>query len=379
MKVLHVIAGLGEGGAEAMLVQLCKSDAENEHIVVSLMDDGKHGAQLRAAGVSVHCLGMPKGRVTPRGLWELYAVLKRTRPRVVQTWMYHADLVGGIVARLAGIEAVCWGLHTSTVEPATLGRPTYYVARQCARLSRFIPRRIISCSEEGARRHAAIGYSPERLTVIHNGYDIQRFSMDGVERRRIRIEWGLESDEIAIGTVARFDPLKDHANLFAAMQRLQHANRKVVWVLVGSGMTDQNATVRAMLREAGVSCRILLLGSRPDVPRVMNGLDIHVLSSRIEGFPNVLAEAMACGTPCVTTAVGDAAIIVGDTGWVVPTRDSAALATAVERALHSLGDRSSWDIRRAAARQRVADKFSAEHMCKAYRLTWEGTLSKAQA
>jgi Glycosyltransferase len=117
---------------------------------------------------------------------------------------------------------------------------------------------------------------------------------------------------------------------------------------------------------------ISLLGQRTDIATIMNSLDVHILSSSFgEGFPNVVAEAMACGTPCITTDVGDAAIIVGDTGWVVPPKDSQALANAMLEAMEEKQNNpQAWKARKQACRERIVNNFSIEKMVDSYHQVW---------
>lgn len=383
MKVLHIITSLADGGAEAVLYRLCTHDAESRHVVVSLMDEGKYGPLLRAVGIEVHGIGMPRGGIRMGALWRLWRLVRQQRPDVVQTWMYHADLIGGCVARMAGVPVVCWGMHNTTLDPGASARGTILVARLCARLSRWVPRAIVSCSREAVRVHRALGYTAEKFVVIPNGYDLGRFTPDDVARQRLRGQWGIDADTPLIGMVARFDPQKDHATLVAALGMLAGAGAAFRAVLVGTGMDDGNAALVAAMAAAGLGERVRLLGRRDDVPAVMCALDLHVLSSAYgEAFPNVLAEAMACGTPCVTTNVGDAALIVGDMGWVVPPRDAEALADAIGTALLERAERpTDWSMRGRVARERVAGHFGIESMVAAYRTVWQaardGAPSKA--
>lgn len=372
MKILHVITCLDDGGAEAVLYRLCTHDGENQHVVVSLMDAGKYGPLLRAGGVDVYCLGMPRGRFWLAGLRHLWRLMRTQRPDVVQTWMYHADLVGGVVARLAGVRAVCWGVRNTTLEPGSSARGTIWVARACARLSRRVPRTIVSCSREAARVHGALGYATEKFTVIPNGYDLKRFAPDVAAQERLRAKWDIAADLPLIGMVARFDPQKDHTTLLSALGQFARAGAAFHAVLVGAGIDADNAALEGAIKAAGLDGQVRLLGGRDDVPAVMNALDLHALSSAYgEAFPNVLAEAMACGTPCVTTDVGDAALIVGDTGWVVPPRDAEALAAAIDDAMRERAERpAAWAQRRRAARERVVEHFDVERMAGAYRAAW---------
>ncbi len=370
MVVVHVITGLDDGGAEAVLYRLISATSFNEHRVISLMGEGKYGPLLRDQGVPVLTLGMPRGRLTWRGMKRLLRVLRDERPDVVQTWMYHANLLGGLLARFVGIASVVWGIHNSTLMPGA----TLWVARVCALLSWWIPRRIVVCAEQAAAVHSRLGYARQKMAVIPNGYDVRQFSSDVMARQRLRAEWGVRENEALIGMVARWDPQKDHANLMAALASLLERS-KLCWkaVLVGPGMDVKNRDLVAMRDRHGLVERVRLLGPRGDIPAVMNALDVHVLSSAYgEAFPNVLAEAMACGTPSVTTDVGDAALIVGDTGWVVPPRSEQLLAKAMEHALQQWAeDCGQWRQRQQAARERIVHSFSLDTMAQRYRQVWE--------
>ncbi len=172
-------------------------------------------------------------------------------------------------------------------------------------------------------------------------------------------------------THSRAQTKKDHDNLIKVLARLVEQEQAFSLVLVSTGLDKRSTTLVVQLDAAGLRERIHLLGPTSDVPAVMNALDVHVLSSSAEAFPNVLAEAMACGTPCVTTDVGDAALIVGDTGWVVPPKDSAALAQAMVTAIEAWRDRGAWTRRQAACRARIAEHFSIDAMVERYRAVWD--------
>lgn len=373
MKVFHITTGLNDGGAEAVLYRLATKNEPTRHHVISLMDEGKYGPLLRKAGTKVTCLNMPRGRLTLGGLWHLWRLLRQERPKVVQTWMYHGDLVGGVIARLAGVERVCWGIHHTTLERGKSARSTIFVARLNARLSRWVPHAIVCCAEKTRVVHAELGYSADKMVVIPNGYDLQRFQPDADSRKRLRQEWRVSDDMCLLGLVGRFDPQKDHANLIAALAHLKQSSVEFRCVLVGTGLNESNITVVNWIAQHGLVNQVVLLGQRNDIPDVMNALDLHLLSSSAEAFPNVLAEAMACGTPCVTTDVGDAALIVGNTGWVVPPGSPEALAKAVQAACQErLIHPPDWSSRQNAARQRIVAHFSIKRMINGYKQVWSG-------
>lgn len=371
--ILHVITGLEDGGAEGALYRLCKFDRVNRHVVVSLLAGGKYVEPLKELGVQVHSLEMDRGRFSLTALLALRRLIRRYRPDTVQTWLYHSDLIGGLASRLAGAEQVVWGIRHATLIPGKVKRSTILTARICAMASRFIPDKIICCSYAAEKVHVGLGYDASKFWIIPNGYDLASLTPDAAARTAFRRELQLPDDLPLLGMVSRFDPQKDHENLLDALALLSAQGLQFRCALVGTGMDEGNARLMQLVRERELSDHVILLGRRTDIPRVMNGLDLHLLSSVSEAFPNVLAEAMACGTPCVSTDVGDAAFIVGATGWIVPPEDSLALASAAAEALQEIERPMAWGQRQSAARERVKTYFEIGEVVDAYLACWSAS------
>jgi glycosyltransferase involved in cell wall biosynthesis len=379
LRVVHIITGLNQGGAESVLHRLVSAanPGKIEHIVISMMDQGVYGPRIANAGVAVHALQMPRGRLTAGGILKLYRLLRSLAPDVVQTWMYHADLVGGVVARLAGCRNVVWGIRHSDLDRDKTSRKTRLVARLSAALSDVVPLAIACCSERAVLVHQALGYSKTRFSVVPNGYDLSLFCPDLQAGAALRRHWGVNPDEMLLGYVARWDPQKDHANLLRALALLAGKLPRLRSVLVGSGIDPGNAQLMTLINENGLAGRVVLAGQRNDIPAVMNAIDLHVLASAYgEAFPNVVAEAMACGTPCVVTDVGDAALIVGSTGLVVPPGDAEALAAAIDSLASEWRDASGRLLAcKEASRRRIVESFGIEKMVSAYQTLWENVRS----
>lgn len=379
MRVLHVITALHVGGAETMLLRLLRASQGRlpaTHEVVSLTDRGEIGRRIEGLGIALHVVGMARrGIPDPLSIARLASIVARGRADVVQTWMYHADLLGGLAAAATGARLV-WGIHHSTLDRADTPRLTRLTVAACARLSRWLPDAIVSVSGVGRDAHVAAGYDARKFVVIPNGFDLAEHQLDAAAREEVRRELGLTGREIVIGLVARFDPQKDHLNFLRAAALLARRRDAVRFLLCGHGASPDNDTLASAIAREGLAGRVLLLGRRNDVPRVMNALDVATLSSAHgEAFPLVIGEAMACGVPCVVTDVGDSALLVGDTGRVVQPRDPAALARAWE-ALVDLGaeDRRSMG---AAARTRIAERFGIAKIAEDYHALYERVLSGA--
>jgi glycosyltransferase involved in cell wall biosynthesis len=367
-KIMHVIVGLETGGAETMLHRLVNAMHEHTHIVVSLTAVGPLGQELMTSGHAVHALGMrlPTAWKAIARLWQL---IRGHRPDVIQTWMYHADLVGGVVGRLAGVRNIVWNVRNTEIPQSRLSA-TGVVIRLCAALSRWVPRAIACCAHAGLDSHAALGYSRERMVVIPNGYDIHAWQIPTKSRCEIRSSYGLPCEAFIVGIVGRFDPLKGHDTFVDAAGRMvKRSDNKLLFVMVGRHVDEDNEKLRQLIADTGGNARFKLLGERRDIAQIMFSLDVYCLSSKAEGFPNVVAEAMLMQVPCVVTDVGDASRIVGSTGKVVPPGQPAALADAL-LAFEGLADQERQDMGRAA-RQRIVDNYDIEVIAQRYANLYE--------
>jgi glycosyltransferase involved in cell wall biosynthesis len=365
-RLCLIITGLSTGGAEMMLLKLLKG-LDRERFtpeVISLTTLGDIGLQLQSMGVPVVVLGMSAGRFDLRGFWFLVRHLRHVSPHVVHTWMYHADLIGGLAARLAGVRALAWGIRQSNLDPEFNKTSTLHVVRSCAWLSRWIPRRIVTCSERARTVHVAAGYFADKMVTIANGFDLTRFQPDAAARSSVRAELGLSPDTPLVGVVARDDPQKNHLGFVQAAAAVHAALPRCHFVLAGQGIDRGNTPLGQAIARAGLEGHVHLLGRRDDVPRLMAALDALASPSHGEAFPNVLGEAMACGVPCVVTDVGDSADIVGDTGRVVAPGDMGDMAQQILVMLRMpVEQRQALGVR---ARARVQERYELGAVTRQY-------------
>ena len=333
ISVLCLITCLGCGGAEMMMYKLLSRLDRRRFTaqVISLIDLGPTplSKKIQALGFPIRYLEMHRGRPNPLAVVRLARWLRQDPPDVIQTWMYHADLVGCLAAWLAGGIPVSWGIQNSDLNSDGSERLTSLTVRMCALLSRWLSDRIVSCSEVSRQIHTALGYAAEKILVIPNGSDLETFRPDPVARESVRKELQIPEDAPVIGLVARFHPQKDHRTFVQAARLLHHDRPDVCFALCGLDVNWQNQVLVKWIEEAGIGMRCYLLGQREDISRLTAAFDIATLSSSYgEAFPNIIGEAMSCGVPCVVTDVGDSALIVGQTGMVVPPRSPTALAEA---------------------------------------------------
>ncbi|HVL76497.1 MAG TPA: glycosyltransferase [Noviherbaspirillum sp.] len=360
--VLHVVSGLRVGGAEMALYRLVLHSRGSGyiHTVVALTPEGDMAERFRSSGVELIVLDFRRSPVSQ--YLRLLRLMRLRRPDIVQTWLYHADLFGGLAARLAGIRNVIWGVHTTYVTGGP--RATAAVRWLCGRLSRWVPSTIVCVAEAARREHVRIGYDAGRVVVVPNGFDLSFLVAGDGERERLRRECGFAEDDVVIGTVGRFSPDKDHGNFIQAAALLARRNASLRFLMVGKGLEPGNAVLMNWIRESGCAKRFVLLGERHDIPACLAGMDVFCLSSRTEAFPLVVGEAMAMGLPCVSTDVGDVSFLLGGAGIVVPKENPEAMAQAVAQLLslepasrRKLGEQASARIRAEFAMERARERI----------------------
>lgn len=348
-----------------MLVKLLsRMDTRSfENSVISLTGRGRLFQQIQDLGVDVQALGYPRGIPNPMIVKRLMDTIRSKRPDLVQTWMYHSDLAGGLATRLVSrTTPVIWNIRNEVLPGLPFN--TNFVIRMCALASKFIPARIIVNSHRGYDSHIRVGYPHEKMIIIENGFDVDTFRADGDERAKIRTNLGIPMDSFVIGMIANLRPQKDHPTFLEAASILHEKSPDVHFILVGGDCTIENMALSRLFHGRIHEDRLHLLGIRRDMPAIMASLDLCTLSSFHEGFPNVLGEAMSCKVPCVATDVGDSAYLIGDTGLIVPPRNPAALASAWSKMSQLTKEKRN--IMEKAARKRIQSRFGLQQVINRY-------------
>ncbi len=348
--VLHVISGLATGGAETTLMQIAGALHARKlpQHVVSIGDRGAYADELEQRGVAVTTLGMKSAYGGLAGLFKLVRLVQRVQPKFIQGWMYHGNLMASLADRLAHGRAdrrLIWNLRASNMDEARYG----WIIRLTTAMSAW-PDMVIANSQAGVAFHIARGYHPWRVELIANGIDVEKFQPNAAMRSAIRAENGIPADAVLVIHAARVDPMKDHATFLAAMEAVPN----VFGLLVGAGT-----------KELRLPPNVRALGLRHDIGRFYACADIVVSTSAFgEGFSNAIAEGMSSGLVPIATDVGDARLIIGETGRIVATHDPAALAEAIaaEAAIAPAERRS----RGEQARKRILTHFSLSQAVDVY-------------
>ncbi len=368
IRLLYVVNNFVAGGAERHLLEMWRGlDRDRFEVAIACFHRiGQFTPDVEALGLPIHVLGVPGRIYAPagwRGLLRLVNVIHAFRPDIVHGYLQGPNLFAALAGRACGVPVVAVAKRNvdafETPRQVTLQRIAHRLATHVTAVSAAV-----------AETSVALGVPRERVTVILNGVDVSRFGVAPATRA----ELGLEEGVPVIGSVGCLEPRKDYGTLLEALARLTADGRRAQLVIAGEGRLRDALTAQA--RALGLAVRFL--GERRDVERLLPVMDVFVLSSRQEGIPNALLEAMAAGRPCVATRVGGVPEVMADgrTGWIVPPSDPAVLAGALAEAL---ADPREAARRGAAARAEVIAERSIAAMVRRHEEFYLAALDATRA
>lgn len=317
-KIVHIIIGLNVGGAELMLKRLVLHSQQKgnfHHEVISLTDLGLIGKDLKEAGIRVYTLNMSSILSIFSIYFSLRKLLKEIKPDIVQTWMYHADFLGGLAAKSLDIQKIIWGIRTTDVTQGA-SRLTVGLRKICAKLSYSVPTDIVCAAHVSKDVHINVGYDASKMHVIPNGFELDKLVATEEDRDRIRQEFNISTGAIVIGSVGRFNVVKNQKFFVEVAAQLVKLYPNLIFMLVGRDNASNNNELMRWLTEYNLTENFRLLGQRNDIPYCLKAMDIFCLHSKTEGFPNVLCEAMFLKLPVVSTNVGDVNYIINNKKYI---------------------------------------------------------------
>lgn len=366
-EIVHIITGLNTGGAEMMLYKLLSASDRTiiEPIVISLLPcETPIASKIKGLGIKVHSLNISKNLKLIKGLLELNRILKIEQVDLIQGWMYHGNFLAYLVHKKMDKKCVLtWNIRQSLYDINKEKKLTKHIIKINAKLSKKT-NKIIFNSYTSMEQHQNSGFDCKKSIIIANGFELENYRYNEETRQKYRDKYKIISGERVIGMVARYHPMKDHANFVRAASALLSKTSKIKFILVGKGINWDNLELATLINDLGLRDSFILIDEVENISELMSMFDMYTLTSWAEAFPNVLGEAMLCERVCVTTDVGDAAHVVGETGFVVESANHNALADAWLKVLN-MTELEREELGKLA-RQRIVSNYSLVDICKQY-------------
>lgn len=358
ISICFLIRQLNEGGAQRQLLTLLKGMDKTKYdiSVLCFYEGGSFTEEIKQLDqVKYICL-------KKRGRWDIFVFLyhlisqlRLIRPDLLHAYLNASNCLSIFLKPFMPRTRMVWGVRASNMDLSRYDWLSRYLYRLECFLSRYSDLIIVN-SKAGYEHAASQGFPANKMLVIPNGIDTERFKPDPI-KARIRSEWGAKDGDILIGLIGRLDPMKDHPTFLKAASLIAKSRTDIRFVCMGSGPEPYKNKLIALGNQLGLTNRLLWLDFRDDISKVYNALDLVCSSSITEGFPNVIGESMACGVPCVVTDVGDSSWIVGETGVVVPPNNPKALAEGLLKCLNKINRETS-----IQARFRIKKNFSLKQL-----------------
>ena len=363
-RVAHLITGLERGGAERFLYNLVSNGLKGQfnNSVISLMTEGYYGKLLKKKQIPIFSLNMDRGQINFSGVKKLREILIDQNPDIIQGWMYHGNLAALLGYVMINREVkLSWAIRLSLEIYSRMKLTTRLAIKLGSYLSR-IPDLIIYNSSRSLKQHRAIGYNKENDFTIPNGFDVKVWKPNKKVGLNLRDKLGISNTAKVVGYVGRGDDQKDIPTLFKAFDKVSKKHPNVILLTIGRNLKKYKTNNK----------NIIFLGQQSNVHDLMKMFDLLCLSSKAEGFPNVIGEAMSTGIPCITTDVGDSKEIVGDTGWVSPPNDPISLAKCLNSALKK--SKRQLNEHGKISRKKIVNNFSIDRVKNQYISLYNSTL-----
>tara|TARA_A100001015_G_scaffold321334_1_gene451551 strand:- start:2127 stop:3215 length:1089 start_codon:yes stop_codon:yes gene_type:complete len=359
MKILHIISGLGIGGAENTLCNLVKYDNQNEHIVLSLSRPMHYEKILKKNKVEV--LNFDLKNLLLKDFFKLIFYLKKNKPKIIQCWMYHAEFLS-IFIKLFIPCKILWNIRNSTPYSKSFKTITRLLIYINSFFSKIVPAKIISCSIIATKNHIDIGYDKKKIHYIPNGVDFNKFKFT---RKLVSTKKNFK-----IGCVARWNPQKDHLNLLAALNHLLKKKSNWICFLVGKNLDNKNKYLKKIIKDYELNNYVKLLGPKNNIQSFYKKINFLVLPSKDgEGFPNVILEAYASGIPSISTDIGDTKFVLNNKKYLVKPRNHIILSNAIFKMLN---DKNIFTKNnRTKLRKNAQKKYSIHSMIRSYNFVWK--------
>ena len=363
-KILHIIVGLGNGGAENTLLKLTKGlKKEYNNNILVLGNQNSLEKKFRDNKVKLIKANLKNKYSFFFNFLKIYNLIKKNNPDLIQTWMYHSDFIGSLIGKIFFKKKIIWCIRHSSLKLFKSKLSTIFISKICVILSYNFVDEIVYSSINSSNYHRSIGYDNNKGIEIFNGYNPHKFKFIKYKKRKI----------FTLGFLSNFRPQKDFFTFLKSLEILNNKKVHFKCYMAGQYVNKKNKKLKKLIQDLNLTEKIILLGELGNTKPFFEKIDYLVSSSSFgESFPNVIAESMLQGIPCISTNVGDTKRIISNLGWVCEPSNPEKLSVNLFKAKKYKDiDENSYIELKKKVRKRIVDKYHINFMCNKYSKVWK--------
>lgn len=381
MKVLHIINSLNKGGAEGNLYRLCaqhkkKFKKKIDITVLTLIKNGFYENELKKRGVNVFSLDINKeNKIIDifKKIILFRKFVKKINPNIIQSWMYHSNFLSILLPKNYYYN-LFWNIRHSELNFKISKKKTILLSVICGFFSRLVPKKILYCSDKSIKFHEKTHfYAKQKRILINNGYSEKDYYSSISLRQSFRKKYKIKSTDIILGYAGRYAKQKNIESLLHAYSMVSRKYKNIYLYMVGKNIDNNNNELINTVLKLNIKNKVFFLNEQKDLLKFYNGIDLLLLTSHSESFPNVIAEAMLCSTLVLASDAGCSKKIINKNGFVLKKNDHITILKVLKKSIKIfLNQRKHWSLLKKNAQIHIKKNFSLEKMADDYLKNWLG-------
>jgi glycosyltransferase involved in cell wall biosynthesis len=379
MKIIHIVNSLKKGGAEGNLYRLCKFHKKKyknniDITIITLIDHGFYEAELNKLGINIFSLkvnNQNKFFDFVKKILKLRKFIRNQNPDIIQSWMYHSNFITLFIQKIF-YNRLFWNIRHSELNTKISKKMTILLSLICGIFSKFIPKKIIYCSEKSIDFHKKSHfYCKSKNTLIYNGCSDKIYFPLKYLRSNFRKKNKIKKSDIIIGYAGRYARQKNINSMVSAFSQITKKYNNIYLYMVGRDISIQNKELNKLINSLKINNKIFFLHEQKNLLEFYNGIDFLMLVSHSESFPNVIAESMLCSTPVLSSNAGCSKKIINKYGFVMNNNDSQSILKNLKKIINFfLYKKKEWQFLKKNSRLQIKNNFSIENMANKYLKTW---------
>lgn len=379
MKIIHIINSLKKGGAEGNLYRLCKFHKKKYKndiniTIITLINNGFYEAELKKLGISIFSLNINKQRKIfdfAKKVLKLRNFLKKQNPDIIQSWMYHSNFISLFIQKVF-YHKLFWNIRHSELNTNISKKMTILISIICGIFSKIVPQKIVYCSKKSINFHENQHfYCKNKNALIYNGFSDKTYYPLKKLRINFRERYKINDSDIIIGYAGRYARQKNIFSMLFAFSKIIKDHNNVFLFMVGRDISDKNRELVSQINRLKINHKIIFLNQQNNLLQFYNGIDLLLLTSHSESFPNVIAESMLCSTPVLSSNAGCSKKIINGIGFIMKNNDYQSIIKNLKKVIKIFKHKKKeWKYLKKNSRLQIQKNFSIPNMANTYLKNW---------